>query len=1845
MLSILINIWRTKTTGILRKGLFPFLIALCISVPVRASDDVRVWYVDAAQGSVVTSDGRSWETAFSSIQMAINAAVAAGASENSPAEVWVAAGTYTGVGGEILAADGSSMAECVVAMAEHVHLYGGFAGQETQREQRCVADNTTTIDGGTDRSKWLSCVKGADNATLDGFFVTHGHGDMGNDFESFSGGGMHNDGVSPCVANCIFEKNISMIAGAGILNTNDASPTVLKCSFRQNDALMGGGAGMFNYRGASPTVSDCVFTENGANYGGGMYNSSASPLVTNCEFIRNSANSAAAGMYNEDGSSAKIQDCTFTENTVDAFRDFKGGGMYNAASSPTVERCTFIRNSVVRNDTAEKAVAMGGGMYNANSSPIVTDCVFSQNTLENTYKAQGGGMYNASSSPVVTNCVFSQNSGIGDSCFGGGMHNKESSPILSGCRFEANAGSGVCNEESSAPRLENCILADSGFFGVENWYSASPELMNCVVYGNLLGGVFCYDSSTNLTNSIVWGNLDSSIRKHYYSSVTATFSCIAGGYDGVGNIDADPMFWNFLEGDFRLHLSSPCLNSGTASDAPATDMRGVTRPQGGGVDMGVSENSTTECLDSDGEGLPNVFEELYSGTNPNRADSDSNGANDFDAWFSYRIWYVDAASIASEPDGKSWATAYPDIQSAINRAYICGGGEIWVAKGAYRSTGDTVVTLHPNTHLYGGFSGQESSRSQRAWEINATIIDGEDTRRGVRGANNATLDGFIIMRGYQPYIGAGMLNYKSSPTIRNCTFSKNLAEGSRGFGGGMYNQSASPVLINCVFFQNNAFNGGAICNQESEPVLTNCTFVANSADATGESIGGVSALISMGDSSCMYRENKGGALFNADSSPRLKNCIVWGNSEEGIYNCESSPTVTYSCIEGGNDGEGNIALAPLFVNASSGNLRLSAASPCVDTANSTDAPTEDILGNARPWGNGVDMGAYEYRLEGVDSTPPVITLLGATLITLECGASWTPPGFIAQDNVDGDLTGQVVFTGWEEDNITTPGVYTLRYNVEDSSGNKAQQVVRTVTVVDTTPPEITLQGENPFIIDSSERYIDPGATVLDTCDSSLNSVIINTADVRPNMAGVYTVTFNATDAEGNAAIPKTRTVIVRDTLPPVITLQGDASVIVPVGEAYVEPGYSAFDICDGDLTESVVVGGAVVNENTPVGRYLITYNVTDSAGNAAIQVTRMVIVRDTMPPVIELTGAVSLGLRQGDAYIEPGYSAFDAHDGDLTEDVVVGGAVINAATPPGRYVITYDVTDSVGNAAVQVTRTVIVIGKVLYVDAANNTDSPTGHMWKYAFPSIQQAIDTAVSAGVSQNAPIEIWVAAGVYTEEAEQVVRMAEHISLYGGFSGRETRRSHRDWMKNETFIDGEKSKRCILGATNATLDGFFVVKGYANLGAGMCNTASSPTVSNCIFRHNSAATNGGGMYTSNGGTPLLNKCRFEQNNASSGGGMSNSSASPVLKGCVFSENTANVGGAMANSSSANPELTECLFEKNVGEYRGGGMFGDAASPVLKNCRFSENTAPQGGGMYNARGAVPILASCMFMQNSAVGTADDECNGGGGIFNMMSSPILENCVFSQNTANACGGAIKDHLQSSPVLMNCTFIRNTALLNGNALEDGAYGGATVTNCIFWAADVDAGAEIFYEGEVSPTVTYSCIKGGYEGIGNIDADPSFLDVEAGNFRLQQASPCIDAGTDVDAPETDCLGGFRPYGAGVDMGAYESLPQLHNGDSDGDGRFGLTELLRVIQLYNSNGYHCAQGGDSSEDGYMPRSGDTNCRSHMADYKDGADWYIELSELLRIIQFFNAGGYHKCDDAASDEGYCVGAPSVEN
>jgi hypothetical protein len=95
-------------------------------------------------------------------------------------------------------------------------------------------------------------------------------------------------------------------------------------------------------------------------------------------------------------------------------------------------------------------------------------------------------------------------------------------------------------------------------------------------------------------------------------------------------------------------------------------------------------------------------------------------------------------------------------------------------------------------------------------------------------------------------------------------------------------------------------------------------------------------------------------------------------------------------------------------------------------------------------------------------------------------------------------------------------------------------------------------------------------------------------------------------------------------------------------------------------------------------------------------------------------------------------------------------------------------------------------------------------------------------------------------------------------------------------------------------------------------------------------------------------------------------------------------------------------------------------------------------------------------------------------------------------------------------------------------------------------------------------------------------------------------------------------------------------FHTADQNQNNKIALSELLRVIQFFNSGGFHCQSG---TEDGYAPGPGDTTaCALYDSDYHP-PDWKINLSEVLRVIQFFNMGGYHACPADGTEDGYCPG------
>ena len=139
-----------------------------------------------------------------------------------------------------------------------------------------------------------------------------------------------------------------------------------------------------------------------------------------------------------------------------------------------------------------------------------------------------------------------------------------------------------------------------------------------------------------------------------------------------------------------------------------------------------------------------------------------------------------------------------------------------------------------------------------------------------------------------------------------------------------------------------------------------------------------------------------------------------------------------------------------------------------------------------------------------------------------------------------------------------------------------------------------------------------------------------------------------------------------------------------MGATYTEQGATATD--NYDTTPTVVVGGDTVDTSI-VGTYTVTYNISDSNGNAAVQVTRTVSVVDTTVPVITLTGEPTVTTEVGATYTEQGATATDNYDTTLT--VVVGGDTVDTSIVD-TYTVTYNVSDASGNAATELTRTVTV---------------------------------------------------------------------------------------------------------------------------------------------------------------------------------------------------------------------------------------------------------------------------------------------------------------------------------------------------------------------------------------------------------------------------------------------------------------------------------------------------------------------------------------------------------------------------
>ena len=161
-----------------------------------------------------------------------------------------------------------------------------------------------------------------------------------------------------------------------------------------------------------------------------------------------------------------------------------------------------------------------------------------------------------------------------------------------------------------------------------------------------------------------------------------------------------------------------------------------------------------------------------------------------------------------------------------------------------------------------------------------------------------------------------------------------------------------------------------------------------------------------------------------------------------------------------------------------------------------------------------------------DVIPPVITILGDNPATVELGSTYTDAGATAMDAFHGSTP---VSTSGAVD-TSTVGSYTITYVATDLDNNSAI-ATRTVNVVDTTAPVITITGDNPATVELGSTYTDAGATAS---DASGSITVTSTGTVDGDTVGAYNIVYSASDASGNTST-STRVVNVTDTVAPVFT--------------------------------------------------------------------------------------------------------------------------------------------------------------------------------------------------------------------------------------------------------------------------------------------------------------------------------------------------------------------------------------------------------------------------------------------------------------------------------------------------------------------------------------------------------------------------------------------------------------------------------------------------------------------------------------------------------------------------------------
>ncbi|MCH2160232.1 MAG: right-handed parallel beta-helix repeat-containing protein [Phycisphaerales bacterium] len=602
----------------------------------------------------------------------------------------------------------------------------------------------------------------------------------------------------------------------------------------------------------------------GGGYGGGIRILNSDATIRNCVFENNRATNygGAIQIHNDDSvSNTLVTGCTFISNQVywdnsAGAVSGRGGAIAVFRGGPVIEDCSFQGNW---------AEDEGGALHSNYGSPEINGCEFTGNQAAD----DGGAVFlyqvGAGGSASMSGCTFTGNTATNH---GGGLNIRESNPSIDGCIFNGNTagdeGGGLNIQATSITEITGCAFNgnEAGFGGGMHDRSGNTTCTGTSFDGNIGngsgGGAYFQTSNPvmldncTLTNNIAKGNggfgVGGGIRTLSSTDSSTTIqNCVITNNTSQNYERGAAIDW----GDGSAGKGQPAIIASTICDnTPSANQIYPTIPEGD-----IDDSCIAESCDSDEDGILDCNDPC-----PN--------------------W----PGTCSEDGQTIFVVAGESIQEAIDACPE--GGTVQVAAGTYFGTGNSVITLPDRGITING-------------EGEATIIDGEGTRRGLMGNGchgggtiidgltftNCKASGAMDAQG----TGAGMYLYEVCITIRNCAFQSNVAD---LHGGGIRAHDGTIDLESCVFTANNSlggsFNGGGIFYSDGAINITGCVFDSNTADYGG----GVGLWICENATltGCTFTNNTGsGALstiaYGSDTCTVIVNdCSITGNSNLGINN-------------------------------------------------------------------------------------------------------------------------------------------------------------------------------------------------------------------------------------------------------------------------------------------------------------------------------------------------------------------------------------------------------------------------------------------------------------------------------------------------------------------------------------------------------------------------------------------------------------------------------------------------------------------------------------------------------------------------------------------------------------------------------------------------------------------------------------------------------------------------------------------------------------------------------------------------------------------------------------------------